>query len=288
MASLQDLRQRRHSVQSSQKLTSAMKMVANAKFTQFQKQWLRVSEHRRFLEENLSHVASELEPADFPVLAQRSPAAPQRTLVILIGADRGLCGGFNSQLIRMFRTQQMTIEMHNQELWVMACGNRMGVFLEKSGVHLLERAPMGVRPHLHQAQHLIDTACALFLKREIETCVLIYTQFINALRQQVIAYPLLPFVEPFQKRASRSLEWPLLEPTALTLCDALCRMTLESVVYQALMESCLSEQGARMTAMENATRNSQEVLKNLELLYNRKRQSLITNELLEVISGANA
>ena len=284
MSSLRDLRQRRQSIESSKKLTSAMKMVASAKFTAFQRQWSQAKKQRSFLEGALSLLAQEVDLEQWPAFCQpRKYSLSQKTLIILIGADRGLCGGFNTQLARFLTSQGFA----SQEVLAMGCGNRAVEFLEKTGVTLVDKVPMGLRPTFGQAQALVKKALALLEERQVGRCVLIYTHFIHAMRQEPVIYPLLPFVAPFEKKETPSALWPLLEPTGPVLCDALAKMALESFVYEALVESCLSEQGARMTAMENATRNSEEVLKNLNLLYNRKRQSLITNELLEVISGAN-
>jgi F-type H+-transporting ATPase subunit gamma len=152
---------------------------------------------------------------------------------------------------------------------------------------------MGSGPSLPVARRLVDTLLELWETGAYGKFSLVYTRFMNVMRQEVTVKPLLPLfpasVSDFVTKDPLFPQgaWALLEPTGPLVCETVGRMVLYGMVYEALLESFLSEQGARMTAMENATRNGKEALKKLNLLYNRKRQSLITNELIEVIAGAN-
>jgi F-type H+-transporting ATPase subunit gamma len=289
MATLQELRTRRQSILSSQKMTTAMKMVATAKFRQFQKESGRLNERTLFLERGLQEVLSVMTPSDFPSFCKprRSQKPFQRSLWIVVGADRGLCGGFNVQLARFFRRHYEEAGSASQNSYVMVIGNRPSGLIEKMGVDLFYKNPMGLRPGFTLAQEVCDKAFSLFDEGLIDRCFVIYTRFFNMIRQEVALSSFLPFsLEPFYHKGTRET-LHLLEPSPSVLCHSLARMTAQAFFYKILLESCLSEQASRMAAMENASRNGGEILRDLSLLYNRKRQSLITNELIEVISGAN-
>jgi F-type H+-transporting ATPase subunit gamma len=270
-----------------------MKMVASAKLSGFQKYWFYTRENRCFLEKCFAQSCDEVDPSQYPSFARRPASPSSHHLVMVVGADRGLCGGYNTQLNRSLERLLREEKATGHHVQAIACGNRVISFLEKASITVVNGQAMGSGPSLPVARRLVDTLLDLWETGVYGKFSLVYTRFMNVMRQEVTVKPLLPLfpapVSDFLKKDSLFPQgaWPLLEPTGPLVCETVGRMVLYGMVYEALLESFLSEQGARMTAMENATRNGKEALKKLNLLYNRKRQSLITNELIEVIAGAN-
>ncbi len=283
MATLRELRQRRQSIKASQKMTSAMKLVAAAKLRQFQKKWDFTNAQVQNLESTLARVVQTIDPASFPLITRPPRKKNSQTLWIVVGADRGFCGGFNTQLSRFFLEQYKD----QPNALVISVGNRVTKALKDAQIPLMRETPMET-PLFSYVATVIDSAFALFETQEIERCSIVYTHFINVLKQEIRILPLLPFsLESLSSSTTSSREPVDYEPSPTVLCDGLARLLLKGMAYRTLLESCLSEQGARMTAMDNATRNGRDMLQELDLTYNSKRQSLITNELIEVISGAN-
>jgi F-type H+-transporting ATPase subunit gamma len=285
MATLRDLRQRKQSVLTSKKMTSAMKMVAAAKMRQFQKRFELASSHLESIEQALAVTANTMDPASWPSVTRPRKASPSDVLWIVVGADRGFCGSFNTQILRAFDAAQDD----ETQAMVMTIGDKMGPLFEKTDLQVVSKQSMENKPAFSKAQDILAVATTLFQAGQVQEVVILSTRFKNVMRQDVVAQTLFPF--PLETIAAplKHQRQPLVycEPTPTLLCESLTRFAMEATVMKALLESCLSEQGSRMTAMDSATRNSEDILAKLDLTYNRKRQSLITNELIEVISGAN-
>ena len=293
MPSLRALRNRRKSIQASRKLTSAMKMVSSAKLGAFQKYLPHTRSTHDFLRQCMAWGFSEIDPAQRPFFARPVCASAGGHLLVVIGADRGLCGGYNTQITRCVET----FLRHAQEedpgaIFGIGYGVRAVACLHKLSVPVVASYTMGAGPTVKNAEYFVSQLLELWKGGTYRKVSLIYTQFVNVMRQEVVVCPVLP-LDPDQGRSRNTSPlfpkgaWPLLEPSPGYVCETAARMVLVSWIYEALLESFLSEQGARMTAMDNATRNGEEALKKLNLLYNRKRQSLITNEIIEVIAGAS-
>jgi F-type H+-transporting ATPase subunit gamma len=269
-----------------------MKMVSSAKLGAFQKYLPYTRSTHEFLRHCLSWSAAEIDPAQWPFFARPRGASAEGHLLVVIGADRGLCGGYNTQINRCVDTFLRHHQEEHGAISAIGYGIRAVACLHKFSVPVVESYTMGAGPTIGDAEHFVTKLLDLWKTGTYRKVSLIYTRFMNVMRQEVTLCPLLPLDADHGHVLNSSPlfpkgAWPLLEPSPGYVCEAAGRMVLVSWIYEALLESFLSEQGARMTAMDTATRNGEEALKKLNLLYNRKRQSLITNEIIEVIAGAS-
>jgi len=294
MASLKDLRNRIASVKSTQKITSAMKMVAAAKLRRAQEQ----AEAARPFAERMERMLGSLAES----FAGRAGAPPllsgtgkdETHLIVLMTSDRGLCGGFNSSLVRS--TRQLVGELLNDGKTVkILCVGRKGRdqikrFYEQRIVEMIDG--LGRRGiEYSEASRVADRVIEMFGAGEFDTCTVVYNRFRSAISQIVTQQQLVPFPVPEKGEEDENageagvFEY---EPEEAEILEDLLPRNLGIQIFRALLENYASEQGARMTAMENATSNAGEMIDNLTLTYNRTRQAQITKELIEIISGAEA
>lgn len=294
MASLKDLRDRIKSVQNTRKITSAMKMVAAAKLRRAQDQAEAGRPYATRMGAMLASLASRGN-ADLPLLA--GTGKHETHMIVLGTADRGLCGGFNSSLIR--RATQL-VEMH------LAAGRQVKIYcLGRKGAVAMRRqygeAVIKVMEDLDKPRLSFDKAAAvakdlltLFEERAFDAATLVYAEFQSAISQVVTPVQIIPFAplddkQPFAQDAQSTADAAVdYEPGEEEVLSDLLPRNIAVQIYRGLMENAASEQGARMTAMDNATRNAGDMIKSLSLVYNRTRQAQITKELIEIVSGAEA
>ncbi len=284
MASLKAIRRRIGSVRSTQQITKAMKMVAAAKLRRAQEAAVSSRPYAAKLEAMVAHLATRVGEDAHPLL--RAPEAPQRSLVVLVTSDRGLCGGYNSSLGRIAET---FLREQVGQTRIVSVGRKGADHLRRRGFTVEARHPMPTATDAAALAHdLAKTAGDLFVGGEIDAVHLVYGRFRSAIAQ----VPTVERLLPFERAASQAAEQPqadyLFEPGANAIVGYLLPRLLEVHVLHGLLEAGASEQGARMTAMDSATRNASEMIDRLTLEMNRARQAAITKELMEIIGGAEA
>ena len=285
MPSLKDLRNRISSVKSTKKITSAMKMVAAAKLKKAQDN----AEKTRPYASKMREIVESLTSSGVTQVKKFGSRNKEKKNVLLIvcSADRGLCGGFNGSIIKY--TNKISDELSKKS-------NLSYIFVGKKAYQTLKRkyrdsilefftdiANPSIKFELSSSVR--DLVLELFLSNKIDECHLIYTEFKSAITQTVKSHKLLPIENSDETKITKTYEF---EPSEENVLNEIIPRNIAIQIHSGLLENLASEQGSRMTAMDNATRNANDMIDNLTLLYNRSRQALITSELIEIISGAEA
>ena len=285
MPSLKDLRNRIGSVKSTKKITSAMKMVAAAKLKRAQDN----AEKTRPYALKMHEIVESLTSSGVTQVKKFGARSKEKKNILLIvcSADRGLCGGFNGSIIKY--TKKLSGELSKNS-------NLSYIFVGKKAYQTLKRkyeastvkfftdiANPTIKFELSSSVR--DLVLELFLSNKIDECHLIYTEFKSAISQTVKSHKLLPIENSGDIKNTKTYEF---EPSEENVLNEIIPRNIAIQIHSGLLENLASEQGSRMTAMDNATRNANDMIDNLTLLYNRSRQALITSELIEIISGAEA
>ncbi|MGF1475369.1 MAG: F0F1 ATP synthase subunit gamma [Geminicoccaceae bacterium] len=296
MASLKDLRSRINSVKQTRKITSAMKLVAASKLKRAQEQ---AEASRPFAERmtsmlgNLAEGVSGLPGA--PALLAGT-GKEEVELIIVATADRGLCGGFNSSIVRAVRRRIEEASGENRDVKLICVGRKGRDQLRRDHRQRIIDYVEGVagknRIDYEDAHTIANKVIDLYDEGEFDTCSVVYNRFVSAITQEVTFKKLIPVEPPETDEDEKAADGPgslyEFEPDEEGILDELLPRNLAVQIYGALVENAASEQGARMAAMDNATRNAGEMIDKLTLTYNRTRQAQITSELIEIISGAEA
>ena len=296
MPSLKQYRMRIASVKSTQKITSAMKMVAAAKLRRAQEKAEAARPYAERMSRMLGSLAGSLVGgAGAPILLSGT-GKQQVHLVVVATSDRGLCGGFNSTIVRAARTHVRQLLSEGKQVKIFTVGRKGRDLLRRDfAKNIVESMEDVGRRSLSfsDAQRITERVLAMFEAGEFDVCSLFYARFKSAITQIVTRQQLIPF----SVEAGKAGEGPVTsadgaiyeyEPDEEQILTELLPRNLSVQVFRALLENSASEQGARMTAMDNATRNAGDMIKRLTLSYNRQRQASITKELIEIISGAEA
>lgn len=281
MASAQDLRKRIKSVKNTQQITKAMKMVASARLRRAQSRVAGSAPYADALGQILRHIVGNL-PENFtsPLLEVRPI---KKTAFIVVGADKGLAGAFSSNITKFTMEAIHNLPHHNYH--VITTGRKPQESLSSRGIEVSRGyAGFSDNPAYEHARTLIQNIIALYVRKDVDEVVIVYTHFVNSMTQTVMSKRLLPLETPEGEQASDYI----FMPNAVTVLEELLPKYLEITVYNALLQSAASELGARMTAMTAATDNAGELIGTLDLEYNKLRQSSITNEISEIVGGANA
>ena len=285
MPSLKDIRRRITSVKKTQQITRAMRMVAGAKLRRAEAAILAARPYSDQMRDTLAEVARAQSEALHPLLV---PHAELRSVeVVAVSSDRGLCGAFNSNLIKFADRVMREREMRGQQVLLTCAGRKAGDFFKRRRPQQL----VGVHPHdgwvdYAKAAAIARGVSARYVAGESDQVLLIYNEFVNAMTQRPREVPLLPFAPPALE-GERPLPFEI-EPSPEALLEVLVPKAVEVEVYRALLENQSGEHAARMTAMESATRNTEDLISSLTLKFNRARQAAITKELVEIVSGAEA
>jgi F-type H+-transporting ATPase subunit gamma len=282
MANLKDIRRRIGSVKGTQKITRAMKMVAAAKLRKAQSRADAFRPYRERMTEILARTAAGAEADAHPLLQRREEKS---SLILVISSDRGLCGGFNSNLNRM-------VARHRQDAAVAprvaVIGRKAKGYFEHRHVALHQFYPDVLdRLHYGDAVKIARELEAAYTEGEFDRIDLASNRMESMVKQVPVIVPLLPVALPTASDATASTDF-LFEPDEAQLLAALLPRYLETQVFGAMLESVAAEHAARMTAMETATGNAQDMIDALTLQYNRARQSAITSELMDIVGGAEA
>jgi F-type H+-transporting ATPase subunit gamma len=292
MPTLKSLRMRIASVKSTQKITSAMKMVAAAKLRRAQEQ----AESARPYAERMGKVLAALAGA-----ATAGAGAPKLLagtgsdkthLLVVCTSDRGLCGGFNSVIVRLARAEIRKLQAEGKQAKILCVGRKGRDSLRRDYADLIVGSVDLPKKRLGfaDAQAVAEKILAMFDAGEFDVAALYYARFKSAISQIPTRLQIVPFVAEAGPAAGGAVSGAVYEyePEEGEILAALLPRNLSVQVYRSLLENGASEQGARMTAMDNATRNAGDMIKKLTLNYNRSRQASITKELIEIISGAEA
>jgi F-type H+-transporting ATPase subunit gamma len=286
MATLRDIQRRIRSVQSTQKITRAMKLVAAAKLRRAQERILAARPYANKMAELLGNLVSGDDGDGHPLLEQRE--GPRRQIVI-ITADRGLAGAFNSSIIR--RAVELIREASAAELTLVVVGRKARDFFRRRP-HTIKRDMIGFWDRLaySHACELADYFMQEYLDDEVDEVFLLYNEFRSVAFQRPVRVQLLPIPRAETgagEEATEGVDY-IYEPSANAILGDLLPRHVRMQVYRALMESLAGEYGARMTAMEAATKNAKDMIEVLTIQYNKARQEKITKELLDIVGGAEA
>ena len=292
MATLRDIRRRITSVKSTQQITRAMKLVAAAKLRRAQERILEARPYSRKMGEVLSGLALRAPRDLHPLLGRRAPSenGASRKLLVVVSGDRGLCGAFNSNIIRrsvdFLRAYRDDPEVG---LVLIVVGRKVRDFYRRRGQYALrsEYANFFDRLAYAHAAQIGQDVIRAYVGEEVDEVHLIYNEFKSVATQRVVVEQLLPIQPPEVPGDALVTEF-LFEPSPDAVLERLLPKHVEVQLYRALMESLAAEYGARMTAMENATRNASEMIDLLTLQFNKARQERITKELLEIVGGDEA
>jgi F-type H+-transporting ATPase subunit gamma len=283
MAALLDIRRRIRSVKSTQQITRAMKMVAAARLRKAQERIFNARPYANQMMTLLSSVAARTTDRCHPLLAERPI---QRQLLVLVTADRGLCGGFNSNLIRAAQTY--LDEHRDRDISIIAVGRKGRDYFVKRPVKVIaEHINIFGRLEFHQSQPIAKEIIDLYTEEKVDSVDFIYNEFKSIMTQRVMIERYLP-IKPIRPAEGESLIDYIYEQPAQEIFNSLLPRYVEIEVYRALLESQAAELAARMTAMDAATNNASDMIDSLTLYMNRVRQAAITREIIEVVSGAAA
>ncbi|EJF78499.1 ATP synthase gamma chain [Bartonella sp. DB5-6] len=302
MASLKDLRDRIASVKATQKITKAMQMVAAARLHRAQEAAEAARPYAQRMAAILAGVAADVDAIDAPPL-MRGTGRDDVHLLVVCTAERGLCGAFNVQIARRAREQIKTLLSAGKIVKILTVGKKgadilsrdyKALMIDHIDLHSVKR--VGFAEAVMISQRIID----LFNEEAFDVCTLFYSEFVSVINQRPTAFGLIPTLSPKEvvegeaivekndeNKSSQSIVYEY-EPDAVALLEELVPRNLSVQIFRALLENVAGEMGAKMSAMDNASRNAGEMINKLTVAYNRQRQAQITTELIEIIAGAEA
>ncbi|MDR1311357.1 MAG: F0F1 ATP synthase subunit gamma [Burkholderiaceae bacterium] len=288
MASSKEIRGHIKSVENTRKITKAMEMVAASKMRKAQDRMRASRPYSEIVRNIAAHMAETNPEYIHPFTVERDSA--KRIGFIVVTTDKGLCGGLNTNILRVTTNKMREVEEAGNEIVTVAVGNKGLGFLTRIGAKVLSLAvQLGDAPRL---ERLIGPAQALlgkYQENEIDAIYLCYNRFVNTMKQEPVVERLLPLSADTLKTGSMRHSWEYIyEPDAPSVIDMLLVRYVEALIYQAVAENIASEQSARMVAMKSASDNAGNVISELRLVYNKTRQAAITTELTEIVAGAAA
>jgi F-type H+-transporting ATPase subunit gamma len=288
MAAGKEIRGKIKSVENTKKITKAMEMVAASKMRKAQDR-MRAA---RPYSDRIRNIAANLAQANpeytHPFLVKREGGSTAG--VIVVTTDKGLCGGMNTNVLRLVTTKVRELEGQGKKIEAVAIGNKGFGFLNRIGAKVVAHAvQLGDTPHLEKLIGPVKALLDAYLEGRIDAVYLFYTKFINTMKQEPMLDQLLPLSSERMEADKTSHSWDYLyEPDAQSVIDELLVRYVEALIYQAVAENMASEQSARMVAMKAASDNAGNVIGELKLVYNKTRQAAITKELSEIVAGAAA
>lgn len=286
MPSGKEIRNKIKSVENTRKITKAMEMVAASKMRKAQDR-MRASrpygDKIRRVAANLSNALTEYK---HPFLEKREQKAIG---LVLVTSDKGLCGGLNSNVLRLVLSKMKEFDAQGKKLKATCIGNKGFGFMQRAGADIVSHVVgLGDTPHLEKLIGAVKLQLDAYMNGEIDALYVGYNRFVNTMKQEPVFEQLLPLSEETVK-AEHQPGWDYVyEPEAQAVIDDLLIRYIEALIYQAVAENMASEQSARMVAMKSASDNAKNVIGELKLVYNKARQAAITKELSEIVSGAAA
>ncbi|HEY9777034.1 MAG TPA: ATP synthase F1 subunit gamma [Planktothrix sp.] len=290
MPNLKAIRRRIKSVQATQKITRAMRLVAAAKVRRAQ---MRVQASRPFTEA-VVHMLREAVSETAPIDLQEMPVLQRRDVktvgLIVITSDRGLCGSYNTFIMREALRRIQTLKDEGKTVKLILVGLKAAMFFKSVKIDKIKSYTLlPAIPSVQEAKLIADEAADLYIKKELDAVEIVRTRFINLLRSEVENVKYLPVDLPQAETHGVLKPERLFEPSIEeVMLKELLPKYIENVVFQSLLEASASELAARMNAMTNASNNARDLISSLTLVYNKARQASITQELLEIVGGAEA
>ena len=290
MATLRDIKARITGIKSTQQITKAMKMVAAARLRRAQDNMINARPYSRKISEVLDNLIAIEKNMDNPLFKERPV---EKIALVVVTSDRGLCGAFNTNIIR--RTENLALQeykdVHDRGNLTLYCvGKKCNDYFSKREFKVAE-SYIGIFSKLkfEFAAKLTNDLTSKFLNGEYDKVVVVYNQFKSVMQQNLMVEQILPLT-PSENSSEEEVSQSefIYEPDKVNIINSLVPRHLKAQMWKALLESYAAELGARMTAMDMATENASEMIRSLQLTYNKERQAAITNEILEIVSGANA
>lgn len=285
MANLKSIKKRIVSVKNTRQITKAMKMVSAAKLRRAQENVVAARPYAKKLGEVLQRLARSWEEDSHPLLEKR---VPEKALIVLITSDRGLCGGFNANISKAAERYIKERKSEFSEISLLTIGRKGYEFLKNR--QTIRKNYTGVLSNLNYqaaamlAQEVVDG----YLEGDYDEVFLVYNSFRSVMSQDITFQQILPITPPESPEDEEIAQEYIYEPSKVKLLAELLPKYIEVTMFKAMLESIASEHGARMTAMDSASKNATEMIGKLTLVYNRARQAAITTELMEIISGAES
>ncbi|MFH1733612.1 MAG: ATP synthase F1 subunit gamma [bacterium] len=284
MPSLKQIKRRITSIKSTQQITRAMKMVAAAKLRRAQDNIIKARPYSHKLREVIRELSGRCDRSMHPLLALREP---EKIGIVVVSADRGFCGSFNTNIIKAAVKEVKSLQAIDPTIQLVTIGRKASDFFRKRD-YLVLQAHNNLFQDLHfgVAASLGEQIIDFYTSDKLDRIYVVYNEFKSAIQQNIIVEQLLPIIpEDADVDAGASIE-NLYEPDALTVLSGVLPLYINNQMWRIFLESNAAEHGARMTAMENATKNAGELIDSLTLQYNKARQAAITKELLDIVSGA--
>ncbi len=291
MAGSKEIRTKIKSVQNTRKITKAMEMVAASKMRRAQERMRAARPYGDKVRNIAAHMSQANPEYRHPFLIKREQV--RNAGVILVTTDKGLCGGLNTNILRLTTNKLKELEAAGARIEATAIGNKGFGFLNRIGAKVVSHAVLiGDKPHLDKLIGPVKVQLDAYAEGRLDVVYLAYTRFINTMKQEPVIEQLLPltsdkFAQSDSEKAAYGWDY-IYEPDPKSVVDELLVRYVEAIVYQAVTENMSSEQSARMVAMKSASDNAKKVIDDLQLTYNKARQAAITKELSEIVSGAAA
>ena len=291
MPSLDDLKKRIKSVKSTQKITKAMKMVAAAKLKKAQENAEKGRPYSQKMQNIILNLTKSInDPENAPKLLVGT-GQDKINLCVVLTADRGLCGGFNSNICKLAKTNFEKILREGKELKIITVGTKgLDQIKREYGKYVIKKFSFKNKKKItfSEAETIGNEIISLFKQNQFDKCILFYNNFKNVITQIPQAQQIIPAENSSSEKKAEDLTSYEFEPEEDEILEDLLPKNISTQVFKAFLENAASEQGSRMTAMDNATRNAGELVDKLTINYNRSRQASITKELIEIISGAES
>ena len=287
MANLKEIKNRITSISSTMQITSAMKMVSAAKLKRAQDAITQMKPYSNKLQEILGNLSATLDLSENAFAEVREES---NVLILAISSNRGLCGGFNNNVLKRVN-QLISQDYKGSNVNILCFGKKITDSFRRSPLRI-ENDTVGVNDifanlTFNNAAEITENVINLFLERKFDKVVVVYNSFVNASVQDVKSEQLLPIVATVSEDSTVTNDY-IFEPSKSEIVEELIPKSLKTQFFKALLDSHASEHGARMTAMHKATDNAKELKRSLTLSYNKARQAAITNEILEIVGGAEA
>jgi F-type H+-transporting ATPase subunit gamma len=291
MANLKEVRNRIASVQSTQQITKAMKMVSAAKLKRATNAIIALRPYATKLKEILGNLSASLEGSSSPFIQEREP---NKVLIVTVSSNRGLAGAFNMNVIKAANNliaEKYSEQLKNGNVSIISIGKKTQDFYEKRKYNVIgNNNEVYANLTFENVTKITDAIMAAFVKGDFDKVEVVYNRFKNAAVQFITTEQLLPLAkaeEPVVATKTSNVDY-ILEPSQKEIVEELIPKSIKIQLYKAVLDSHASEHGARMTSMDKATENAGDLLKALKLSYNQARQAAITTELTEIVSGAAA
>ena len=297
MAGTKEIRNKIKSVQSTRKITKAMEMVAASKMKKAQDRMRASRPYTERVFDIMMHISAAATEYKHPFLVPRE--AVKRVGAIVVTTDKGLCGGLNTNVLRLVLNKHKDWKAKGVDVDYVAVGSRGLGFLQRMGGNVVASVTqIGDRPHMERLVGPVKTLLDLYIDGKVDEVWVFFTSFINTMKQEPRGGRVVPVPQQYRsltqageirKAKAQEGSWDYIyEPSAQELLDGMMRRYIESVVYQMVAENMASEQSARMVAMKAASDNAGKIINELQLIYNKTRQAAITKELAEIVGGAAA